>query len=620
MIDARGLDAPVVDGCRVLTSATIDYSDGAEQRVFEIVEAAGDLSSTSDELAVQATTWAERYHLSTARANLLRPFSLPPAAAVLEIGAGCGAITRLLGERCGSVDALEPVLSRARVARSRTRDLGNVEVFVGSLGDVPPEPAYDVVVVVGVLEYVGDGADDLGARSEFLRGIGRVLRPGGSLFLAIENRLGVKYLAGAGEDHTRRVYDGVEGYPDGAPVRTFSRSELTDLLCSAGLEPTFYAAFPDYKLTRTVMSDTLFDTDPPLAWRIPQFPSPDRSGVVARGVNEEHLWRALVDDGVGPHFANSFVVTASATSEAMSLWPAERLAAFYQPDRRARYSTETIVTRRDGSVRFERRPLRPAEEGDGSITMTLSDAPLVPGRDLLEVLERADEAELGRQLRRWVELVDRMAVDAGGYAMDLFPHNFVEGPDGALAVIDEEWGTADYSRDEFLARGAFVTAWKLALRTPPGRWPCQTVGELVVHLGGLMGLSPSGEWLADAVAREASVEAEVLIETGWDMWAPTQLASITDRIQETLTLRLADMPMGDRDHQRFEQERQRFTDEHGRFTEQHERYMELVGQFNQEREARDRAVANLQRLKSSRSWRMTEPFRKLSRRAGQWLP
>jgi hypothetical protein len=48
--------------------------------------------------------------------------------------------------------------------------------------------------------------------------------------------------------------------------------------------------------------------------------------------------------------------------------------------------------------------------------------------------------------------------------------------------------------------------------------------------------------------------------------------------------------------------------------------MELVGQFNEEREARNRAVANLQRLKSSRSWRMTEPFRKLSRRAGQWLP
>ena len=621
MTDVRGLDVPVVDGCRVLTSETIGYSDGAEQRVFDIVESAHDLSSTSDELAVQSTTWAERYHLSTGRANLLRPFALPPAGAVLEIGAGCGAITRYLGERCGSVDALEPVLARARVARSRTRDLDHVEVYVGSLGDVPAEPAYDLVVVVGVLEYVGDGASDLVAQSEFLRGIGRVLRPGGSLILAIENRLGVKYVAGAGEDHTRRVYDGVEGYPEGAPVRTYSRTELADLLCGVGLQPTFYAAFPDYKLTRTIMADSLFQSDPALAWRIPQFPSPDRSGVSARGVNEEHLWRALVDDGVGPHFANSFVVTASTGPEPAALWPPDRLAGYYQPDRRARYSTQTLVSRRDGVVRFARSPLRPAdEETAGPIPMTLEESTLVPGRDLLEVLEQADEAELRDLLQRWVARADQMAADAGGYALDLFHHNFVQGGDGELRVIDEEWGAADVSRPEFLARGAFVTAWKLALRTPPGRWPCETVAELVVHLGAMFGLPESGEWLTDTVRREAAVESEILIETGWDLRAETQLDSIAAGLEETLTLRLADLPMGDRDHQRLEHERRRFADEHQRFTEQHAQYMELVGQFNEEREARNRAVANLQRLKSSRSWRMTEPFRKLSRRAGQWLP
>jgi SAM-dependent methyltransferase len=311
MTGVRGLDVPVVDGCRMLTSATIEYRDGAEQRVFELVSGAVDLSSTSDELAAQATTWAERYHLATGRANLLRPFTLPREATVLEIGAGCGAITRLLGERCAAVDALEPVLARARVARSRTRDLAHVEVFVGSLEDIPAEAAYDLVVVVGVLEYVGEGAVDLAPQAEFLRRIGAVLKPAGALFLAIENRLGVKYLAGSGEDHTRVVYDGVEGYPRGAPVRTFSRSELTGLLCGAGLTPTFYSAFPDYKLTRTVLSDELYEVEPSLAWRIPQFPSPDRSGVLARGVNEERLWRALVDDGIGANFANSFVVTAS---------------------------------------------------------------------------------------------------------------------------------------------------------------------------------------------------------------------------------------------------------------------------------------------------------------------
>ena len=283
MNGVRDLAAPTIDGCAILNPETISYSDGAEERVYDVISDAADLSSMSDELAAQATSWAERYHLATSRANLLRPFALPKDAVVLEIGAGCGAITRYLGESCGWVDALEPVLSRARAARARCRDLSNVQVLVGSLEDLPANPRYDLVVVVGVLEYVGDGAADLQPQRTFLRQIEGLLRPGGSLLLAIENRLGVKYLAGAGEDHTGRVYDSVEGYPAGTIARTFSRSELTGLLESAGLAPSFYCAFPDYKLPRAILSDALFASVPPLAWRIPTIPEPRPGGqVVAR--------------------------------------------------------------------------------------------------------------------------------------------------------------------------------------------------------------------------------------------------------------------------------------------------------------------------------------------------
>ena len=97
MTGIRGLAAPTVDGCTVLTPTTSTYRDGAEERVYGVIRDATDLSSMSDELAAQATSWAERYHLATSRANLLRPFALSNDAAVLEIGAGCGAITRYLG-------------------------------------------------------------------------------------------------------------------------------------------------------------------------------------------------------------------------------------------------------------------------------------------------------------------------------------------------------------------------------------------------------------------------------------------------------------------------------------------------------------------------------------------
>ncbi len=192
------------------------------------------------------------------------------------------------------------------------------------------------------------------------------LRPGGSLLLAIENRLGVKYLAGAGEDHTGKVYDSVEGYPEGTIARTFSRSELSGLLESAGLDPSFYNAFPDYKVPRAILADPLFAAVPPLAWRIPVFPSPDRGGNRSRTIDEDRLWRALVQDGVGPGFGNSYLVVAKKgpdRADTESLWPAGQLAAFYQPERRAPYATQTLVCERDGTTIFRRSLLRlsPAE-------------------------------------------------------------------------------------------------------------------------------------------------------------------------------------------------------------------------------------------------------------------
>jgi SAM-dependent methyltransferase len=598
----RALDTPSAHGCGILTPTTSSYRDGAEERVYDLICDAADLSSMSDELAAQATNWAERYHLATSRANLLRPFALPPDAVVLEIGAGCGAITRYLGERCGSVDALEPVLSRARAARARVRDLSNVEVFVGSIEDLPAEPAYDLVVVVGVLEYVGEGSADLVAQRSFLRRIEGVLRQGGSLLLAIENRLGVKYLAGAGEDHTGKVYDSVEGYPAGTVARTFSRSELTGLLETAGLAPSFYCAFPDYKVPRAVMSDALFRSQPQLAWRMPQFPSPDRTGRWSRGANEERLWRALVQEGIGPSFGNSFVVIARkglGRGDGDDLWPLGQLAAFYQPERRAAYATQTLVSERDGTTVFRRSPLRsaparsrPALGGLRDAERVHGESALVPGTDLLEVLEGADDDRLASYLRRWVAIAESEAAERGGYELDLLPHNLVETSNGSLEIIDREWGSSVVSRDEFLARGVLMTALKLVFRTPPSRWPCETFGDAAVYMGVMVGLDPSGDWLVSAVQREAELQAEVLIETGWDVKAPTQLDSIRSNLEETLAMPLSWLPLGPRDHDRL---------------------TEVYEQLNEAYEANQQLVAERDSIKASSSWRLTEPVRAASK-------
>ena len=69
------------------------------------------------------------------------------------MGAGGGAITRALGEKFASVDAIEGSIDRARICASRCRDLPQVRVFGADLSKIDPEPNYDLVVLIGVLEW-----------------------------------------------------------------------------------------------------------------------------------------------------------------------------------------------------------------------------------------------------------------------------------------------------------------------------------------------------------------------------------------------------------------------------------------------------------------------------------
>uniref|UniRef100_UPI0013D6EEFD class I SAM-dependent methyltransferase n=1 Tax=Pseudomonas viridiflava TaxID=33069 RepID=UPI0013D6EEFD len=120
---------------------------------------------------------------------------------VLEIGAGCGAISRYLGEAGAEVLALEGSPRRAAIAASRTRDLDNVTVLSERFDDFNIDQQFDVITLVGVLEYASMFSADADPAYGMLNRVRKLLKPDGHLFIAIENQLGLKYFAGAPEDH-----------------------------------------------------------------------------------------------------------------------------------------------------------------------------------------------------------------------------------------------------------------------------------------------------------------------------------------------------------------------------------------------------------------------------------
>ena len=306
-----------VDGVWSLAGAVGDlaYSDGSatEQALKNLLGSANDLTWRSREFESHFGDWALRYHLSPLRANILRGLALKPESRVLEVGAGCGAITRFLGDEGHHVDAVEGSHVRAQIARLRCSALPQVHIVHCDYHALTlPAQGYDLILFVGVLEYARRFGDtSLSAREAvkmMLKKALEALAPGGIIVVAIENRLGAKYLFGGPEDHLARPWAGISRYPvatDDPGIATFSAKEWTDLLDSLGVSHAFYYPLPDYKLPEAILSDSGLGRQGAgsLLWRY----GSEHRGSAESGQTPTRLQAtALYDEGLVGSFADSF--------------------------------------------------------------------------------------------------------------------------------------------------------------------------------------------------------------------------------------------------------------------------------------------------------------------------
>jgi 2-polyprenyl-3-methyl-5-hydroxy-6-metoxy-1,4-benzoquinol methylase len=327
----------------------IPYSDGdeVENKVKSIIANATDISVMSDELRQNCTDWPTHYYLNKDRVNLLRPFAEQlKNADVLEIGAGCGAITRFLGECQANVFALEGSIRRASIAKSRCRDLPNVEVVSENFTEFKLNHQFDVITLIGVLEYANWFTPGSNPALEMLKKVRGFLKPNGVLIIAIENQVGLKYYAGAPEDHLGVRMVGVEGlYKNNGP-QTFGRHVLIEMLKEAGFSSSqFTAPFPDYKLPVALITEAGF--------KHPQFKAADlaaqtvikdRQVKAPFAFSQESAWGPLFDNQVALDLSNSFLITAGADADQINIFnknEENNLAYYYSSNRLASYCKET---------------------------------------------------------------------------------------------------------------------------------------------------------------------------------------------------------------------------------------------------------------------------------------
>lgn len=444
--------------------ASIHYSDGdeVENRIAGIINNAHDLTTLSAELASHCKDWPTLYHLSRKRGNLLRPFEDQlQGKSVLEIGAGCGAITRYLGEIGAEVLALEGSLRRASIAASRCRDLDNVTVVAEAFHYFKPICRFDVVTFIGVLEYArkffpGNGADPVDAMLAAAKGL---LKPGGKLIIAIENQLGLKYFAGFPEDHIGKPMFGIEEHYSEDGIVTFGRKELGKRVGQAGLAvQQWWYPFPDYKLPSLMVSEAgaLPQDDADLTSVVRSACIADSQFPPSISFNQGRAWSPVIHNALLSEMANSFLLLASDInfSQRQDL----PLAVHYATDRRPEFAKKVVFKRTPhGTVTAHQIALYPDAKPstDSLLKQQLVDQPFIKGElwqdRLLQIMTSPDWTveQLQEWMKAWFEpfcalagITDRENIDdrkISGRYCDAIPRNMFIDSHGVPIFIDQEW-------------------------------------------------------------------------------------------------------------------------------------------------------------------------------------
>ncbi|WP_272475303.1 class I SAM-dependent methyltransferase [Baekduia alba] len=493
------------------SSTPAGYLDGIEQRLLDALQGATDRSVGSLELAGHVTDWPTLYHLTPYRSTLFDCLGFHGAetASVLELGAGCGAITRWLGEHFGSVSAIEGSVERASVAAARCDDLDNVSVFAANYSLLAEREAFDAVTLIGVLEYGHlyhpSTSDPHAAAADNLRVAYESLRDDSVLVLAIENRLGLKYLNGAFEDHSARPYDSVQGYPSTGGGVTFNRRELERLVREAGFDHVdTLLPFPDYKLASTIVDAAAAGDDPDLAnWLIGT--APDRGGDLrAPSFSETLAQREVVRAGLTADLSNSLLLIAyrgdvQRTAQRLGIERGWR-ARHYSLNRRPSFRKRVTLTG-DGTIVKE--PALGARRTAESVEVGLFEHHLGAEErahgelaifDVLSTIARegigSGLVELVRRYAHWLQSAfgtDQQ--DAAGVpllrgdALDAVWSNIVvDRASGAWRAIDREWRFRGSLPLDFVVwRNVAMLAWSFREELPV-EWRALDEDEIALRI------------------------------------------------------------------------------------------------------------------------------------------
>ena len=254
----------------------------------------------------ESASWPILYHLSPLRENIVEWLPIDKSMKVLEVGAGCGAITGALAKKAGSVTCCDLSLKRSKINAYRHMECDNVTIHVGNFTDVEADldRDYDFICLIGVFEYAKGYVDSEDPYGDFLKLLKTHCKADGRIAIAIENKFGLKYWAGCKEDHLATYFSSLEDYPAGGVVRTFTDRGLIEIARRCGFDQyKMYYPYPDYKFMTNLYSDNRLPRRGELKTNIRNM---DRDRMVL--FNEKDVYDTILQEGLFNLYSNSYML------------------------------------------------------------------------------------------------------------------------------------------------------------------------------------------------------------------------------------------------------------------------------------------------------------------------
>lgn len=241
--------------------------------------------------------------------NILNWYPFKENATILQIGGSSKEITNYLCNICKKVTIIEFSKEKVNCIYSKEEEQKNLEIIVGNLENINLQEKFDYILMLGTLEYANIiMKNEKEPEYELINYCKDRISEDGTILIAVDNKIGVKYLAGGKSKHCEKVYDSIKNrFHNG---KLFSKRELEELIEKVGIKnKRYFYPLPNYEVPNLIISQEALvkSTDSKLNYNCIY----EEGSLVVQ--DEIKLLKQFINNNEFEEYTNSYLVELSNT-------------------------------------------------------------------------------------------------------------------------------------------------------------------------------------------------------------------------------------------------------------------------------------------------------------------